>query len=924
MIVTFSHHFDGADWTNQDAKVGEIRTGPAGLLRVLESRLGLSAPESHPAERIDAWMQRMEAITGPELWFHDSFTADRWSTAATVLRQRDELVKAGWTAGLALNASVRLAALDKVEAMQVPELPPGTADRLQAVAAELRALTEEIPEADIARRVLDIEQINLIEDWDSTDPAWQKLFEQLEPTGLAINRNQKHKSGIPSPSIDYHLLNAADDWEAAEAVATWLAGGDAQANEQVTILCSGDSAVLDAALHARGLPIVGNAAASPWRGALQLLPLLFANAWRPVDVDRLVELLSLDYGPVPPWAARRFLKALEQEPGVGGRAWDKAIADIRKRSTAYREERGETDAAEAAHREVTEMNRLLAGERFDPDSGIPGAAVAERCRVVVDRLSPKMSTDATAATAVGHARILSGLCENDSAIPRTTLERMIDSVVGHGITPEDIDQEAAPWRVATHPGEIVDPTGTVIWWDFTDPGVPRGTRWSKTERSALADHGVHLPVPETFHMREATAWRRPAAAAKAQLIMVRPHRSRGEEPQPHPWLDELRAAAQAEQQNRQTAVAHDEIVLAETTAAELFQKATFDFAGRRTTLHATNAYTDQEPDGRYDIPTDAIGRPTRLSYTSMNDLLGCPMKWALQNRAHIQPSGAASIPEINTMLGTLCHRIVELLYTESEGRVEPSRAEQRSVELFDSLVESMAARLLLSGREIERRRTRTMVGRAVRSLAEALDHLDLAVESTEEFLEVDTGDATLRGPADLIARDRRGRAFIIDMKWSGSARYKREEIKCGEALQLAVYSWMLKRKTAEAPGDAHTQTATDAQNATDAQTGANALSGSAYFMLAQGELLTTSPLAGADALESPADDEEIFERAFHSWKERISQMNRGVLEATGLTQAGMDGDPLRADYQARGGLYREPPCAFCDFGWLCGMEQDTV
>ncbi len=145
MTLTYSHHLDGSEWTHEGAASGVLRTGRAGLLRLLESRLGLGGPEAHPAERIDAWMRRMQALDGPGLWFHDSFEADPWSTAATILTLRDELAEAGWRAELASAASPRLAALSGIEALPEPVLPLGPGERLRAVLGELAALTAELP-----------------------------------------------------------------------------------------------------------------------------------------------------------------------------------------------------------------------------------------------------------------------------------------------------------------------------------------------------------------------------------------------------------------------------------------------------------------------------------------------------------------------------------------------------------------------------------------------------------------------------------------------------------------------------------------------------------------------------------------------------------------------------------------------------------
>ena len=64
------------------------------------------------------------------------------------------------------------------------------------------------------------------------------------------------------------------------------------------------------------------------------LPLMLANAWKPVDIYLLVEMLSLTIAPFPRFVCQSLLRAIAQEPGVGGRAWEAALLEI---ENAYRE-----------------------------------------------------------------------------------------------------------------------------------------------------------------------------------------------------------------------------------------------------------------------------------------------------------------------------------------------------------------------------------------------------------------------------------------------------------------------------------------------------------------------------------------------------------------------------------------------------------
>jgi hypothetical protein len=144
------------------------------------------------------------------------------------------------------------------------------------------------------------------------------------------------------------------------------------------------------------------------------------------------------------------------------------------------------------------------------------------------------------------------------------------------------------------------------------------------------------------------------------------------------------------------------------------------------------------------------------------------------------------------------------------------------------------------------------------------------------------------------------------MKWSGSSRYRKEEVEQGDALQLATYSWLLKSANPES------------------------VVHSAYFMLAQGELLSDSDLLQDEALTSKYTSEEIWEMGVKSWNQCITDLRSGRVEAGGVKvrlmeeSEGIREDQIKEDLKsqcvAMGMLYQGPLCGFCDFSVLCGMK----
>jgi len=216
-------------------------------------------------------------------------------------------------------------------------------------------------------------------------PAWKRVFTLLESSGVRIEQirdsgeaagasnldqlkrafaEADYQPSIRSDDNSLILLKAADEWEAAENIATWLAA-DSASNKQVTIICDSSSDVLDQALVRQGLPKLGSAVDSQWRAVLQVLPLVLVNAWRLVDIHRLVELLALPISPVPRFAVRHLLDAVSREPGVGGDAWKQALSKIaeERAEIAFEKSMAWVDDGGAYIRELDEM---LATARFDP------------------------------------------------------------------------------------------------------------------------------------------------------------------------------------------------------------------------------------------------------------------------------------------------------------------------------------------------------------------------------------------------------------------------------------------------------------------------------------------------------------------------------------------------------------------------------
>lgn len=911
MKVTFGMSLDGARWSSAASAVGEVRVGPQGFLSLLETRLGLTAPDLHPVARINQYQQRLAKLDSPKAWFHVSFQSDAWSTARQLLAWRDELIESGWNGQASTSDSPRLMALASIEQLKSLPLSPGRADRLSDVLGGLAVTTS-----------LSLTEVIVLDDRATLPPIWQRVLTSLQSLRVRVTS----VPGVASPEAHHNLsriqsalarpiltgaslaqddsllrITAGNEWEAAQAVALWLSAPPRR-QQSVAIVCGHKTDVLDQALRAQGLPQLGVSDASPWRAVLQLLPLVIANAWSPVDVERLVELLQLPVTPIPRYAARELLRAMAQEPGTGGRAWQSALQTIAARYQEKQSEKGKTVSQDQALQWTATLDQFLAADRHDPRIGIAEQALKDRCQWIIDGLSWRMDEDPLIIEAVSHAQALQGLAEGKGHLSRVTVERMLDSIIGTGSAAPSRVAQAAPWMCVVDPGQIVDPVDVVIWWGFNDSGVQRYTHWTTTERLSVSRGGGQLEPAHWRRGREASAWRRPVLNAREHCLLVSLDAAEGEVLHPHPVWDEVVNAA--------SSMAGDSLSspqeLIQRTARSLFESANWQLASRKGSLHKATMVPIVEPQPLRSIPKRSVAAPDTQSFSAMNTMLACPMQWVLSRHVRLRTSDSTQLSSGNQMLGILCHRIVEELYTDPGKVWTPAKARKEAERLFDGLAPSMAAELLMDGRAVERQRAKESIAGGITALVARINQLGLRVTAVEAPLQhTFEGSASFKGFVDLLLTDKAGQHYVLDLKWTGHSKYKRAEVENGEALQLASYAWVLSAQHPKI----------------SVKTG--------YFMLAQGELFSAAPEL-AESVQAPPyrQDNAVWAAGVTSWRARLQELSEGRLEATGLTEAlalasGQNDHQKLARETANlnGQLYVAPNCSSCEFSTLCGLRE---
>lgn len=867
--------------------------GPSGLIDILEVQLGLTGPRGAEAVRIAAYAAKLRAaaaVNGAP-FYAASFARDPWATAKALLGWRDQLIAAGWR-GEAIG-SPRLDDLARAESAG-PSLPAGSPDRLCAV---LTALSD--------RPAVSVDHIRLVEPRQVLPPPYRRLVDQLERCGTVIGqvsvsgsandtdlRNVQTFLATGSPQAlqgdaSFMTVEADTALMAAEALAEWLAAGtEEELAGTVVVSCDGDTALLDRALQARGLPALGQSAASPWRGALQVLPLAFAASWAPFDAKTLLDLLLLPRPPIGRSAARKLARALAREPGTGAAAWDRAWADL-DADLAQRFADHPTAEAEIRRRR-DRWREWTTGGLYNRLDGIPADA-ARRIAVRVGQWAietdagggdPLLLTVAGAASALTQAIDVLG----QDPLPALLVERMIEQVLAEGAQNPEHIATAGGLRCVKTPAAIWGPVDRLIWWDFKGPGdrVPTPP-WSQAEIAALTDAGCELEAPAAAAARIGWGYANALHHTQTRAMLIRPALSAGEETVSHPLAHQLNPLLQP---------AGGKI---RWTAERLLEDAAHDLAGRRLPRELVAIVAPPQAQARWALPASAVAKLAgrKESATSFERLAECQMRWMLLDVLRLSRGRLSEIPGPDQLLGNLAHEIANRVL--QPGPVADADEVLRQVDaVFDTLLSAIAAPLQQPEFAGELAAARTRVPAALAELARLLRQKNLEVVGTELDREAAFPDGLdVLGRLDLVVRHQTHGTGVIDLKWTRSANRRRTELAEGRALQLATYGAIADPAAGTpAPG--------------------------AYYLLNQRRLIGPTGAFVADqeieASRSLADTWIDLMETWRAWRDLAVQ---GVALGTGLPQAA---DHFPTDLGVTPG---EAPCRYCELTSLCRVTQEA-
>jgi len=528
--------------------------GPSKFLGILEIQLGLGMPaEDNSHLRIEQYRQALllQLQQDPVSFFKQSFEADQFGTAVELLKRRDELLLAGWNFEQVQGISPRLQSLAGIERFFLEnsqDYAPGFADRF--VSVQLLLPTDG----------LDLKVIYLHEKKELLPVCFQRLFEELEKSGIEIREKwvQEMRGNSDLDKLKSAITNGFSEKQNLERDGSLLilkSKRESQLsvylakliklNPSLRPLCliPEKTWTLDGAMIQEGLPAFGIKAASLARPVLQVLKLVANFLWSPLDPYKVMEFVSLPEKPLESELARRIAFQLAQAPGIKSPAWNYMVAKY----FGELEERAKTNPKLDPGKIRFEYNFWFNRTRFDRAQLVPREEAVDifsyLSRWAFSAFEDSGKKNNSLFTLGEQARKIKELLE---ALPESQLSALqLEQIVRTVYEPAPVAHNLRGKGVLSFvhkPGAIAASTKQLLWWNFTQNEQDHFfSRWYSDELDFLEKQYVFPIGPDAENALLLFQRTRPVLFCDKQLILAIPSTLEGQEVHPHPLSGNIEA-----------------------------------------------------------------------------------------------------------------------------------------------------------------------------------------------------------------------------------------------------------------------------------------------------------------------------------------------------------------------------------------------
>lgn len=888
MKLFYSPHYTGHVYTGlENAENGILfdteTVSTQGLLDRIKLHAGIRRKIKPQGERFVAYYKAMSAYMKDtrDSVFMESFNTDPLKTAEQCLAWRDAIAAAGWNAGTSAQ-SARLAALQGIE-KHFTGGKDGKKENI-SLAEEIFAITEEIKAGCPLPQNL---KIQMPFEPDILPPAERGLLQALQDrnvkitliprrkdkgtnldriTALLEGKNESSNNGknaereitLAENDDTFKIWHFADRTESMKYLSTLPAAS-------FNVWINENNQELDSWLKLAGKPAAG----SEYSGVPQTAQMLITGLsifYRPLNIINLVEWLNMPYSPIDRDFRKELAKAITNECGY----INQQCRDVMVKYTEK--------AAKAKYLipDIDDSDRIP----LLKDIIIFTEKIYSHCRQKSAMLADKQAMQAQFAEAAAQCELLFLLYEgSDPAKP--IMEKELDSIISmlyRNKNYAEYSAEAGTMNLVSSPACFAASPENVIWcgyYGFEEP-KSRYSFLSIKEKNELADTGLELweEEKERCLMRECRLL--PFKTAKKLTLVIADKQGTADFIKNADYIRLEKYFTDEETKELKQNFRHhikemsennyrEELIVSEPEIIDNRMEKQ-DNAQEEKNNAAPKSYSDCIKFER----TDLIEWRGHESYSSLDSLINHPIDYAFERLAGISPSGLAALPDIQTMKGTVAHKVIEILFSPKPDIPESGKISYIENQLcnldkiINAAVQEKGGLLFLKKNKIEYQRFAEELKNCINVLLKIMEKNSLSVIGMEQMLEDENmgfnPQIQIKVFADMVLIDHNGDIFLFDFKFSSSKTWHKSRLEENKSIQLALYKKMLEHKY---PGKTVK---------------------TAYFIMPYAILFSADEIKGAESINEKRQT-DILTEIRNSYSYRVQQINSGNIEsADGLKQ----------------------------------------
>ena len=784
------------------------------LLDFLELRLGLHTITKSDTDRLVGYYKCVRKYMNAhkedvENQLYESYTVSPLATSREMLKWRDALAVCGWNKETPAP-SRRLKVLQGVEEIFEEQDYTDISMRQQAIIERLKQRKGMMKDVTFVMP-FDLELLHpVLKEIFSlavADGAKTERLSTLEITGdsnLAKLKRLLTSQTAESMDLDpednsLKIWNFKDDMEAEELLA--MLGED-----RFDVTIQPNTKLTDNYLHMMGKPVTGSSVANSAPQIIQLFFTGVAIMARPLNIGAVLQWLYAPIHPLPSSFRYRLAERLARTGGWLPESIEEEKDDCYHMVKNWVEGKKEAEMEKPIDKKEQEARQFKASV-FLPDfeGGSEETMTAQKLHTFLTELAAwsRQRSVIIAQEDMDDLRItqlkrLAELCdtlksltddvEPTAKVAYSEIEKHMTCLYEPSEFVQYRAQATSRYTVAS-PGQIAAKADTMLWAGLHDfePMLPATDFLTPTEVDTLKDHLKLWEKDDVRKLQQQTLLM-PLLFCEKQLTLVTVGTVNNELVNKHPMMVRI------EQQVKN----HEELTFEPKIGDEQYVD--------------VPAMTDNAlcgSDGMYTQikRTDLIQWKKKESPTSIDHLMQNPLDYTMESIAYISDNGQSDLSNIAMTKGNVAHGVIQhLFYIPGDTKsgyaaAIKTRVEANYKEVFDKVVETKGAVLLLQENAIERRQLFENLRDCIDHLIDIIDKNNLHVAACEMKLDGNTFGTpddetpTMGGYADMVLARENGQHVIFDFKWTTSKSYYQGLLQKNRSSQLAIYAELLSELT---------------------------------------------------------------------------------------------------------------------------------